>query len=226
MLSRGNPGGRCIKSATPSAVITLSERSAAHLCPFLPSTTQMLDTHCPVIHPREQLASEDDVSNVCVSVYFKVDSRPGGERCVCVCVEGGLDGVSRCVGRREVARAAFPQGRSWAFTLMLPAGRSSYPMHPQTLPITAKGSVSHPGPPGHTGRKAPAMSSTAAATASKSGSPGTAGWGRPEGSGRGGLPPPAWPPGSPRTAAPMSGLTGFSPGGLWKSQTAGAGRGR
>ena len=66
--------------------ITLSERSAAHLCPFLASTTQMLDTHCPVIHPREQLASEDDVSNVCVSVYFKVDSRPGGERCVCVCV--------------------------------------------------------------------------------------------------------------------------------------------
>lgn len=112
--------------------ITLSERSAAHLCPFLASTTQMLDTHCPVIHPREQLASEDDVSNVCVSVYFKVDSRPGGERCVCVCVcvEGGLGGVSRCVGRREEARAAFPQGRSWAFTLMLPAGRSSYPHAP------------------------------------------------------------------------------------------------
>ena len=155
---------------------------------------------------------------------------PGGKGvcvCVCVCVWKGVLteppgawGGGRRPGR---PRPRVDPGRS---SLMLPAGRSSHPMHPQTLPITAKGSVSHPGPPGHTGRKAPVTSSTAAATASTSGSPGRAGWGRPEGSGRGGLPPPAWPPGSPRTAAPMSGLTGFSPGGLWKSQTAGAGHGR
>ena len=147
--------------------------------------------------------------------------------CVCVCVwKGVLMEPPGAWGGGRWPGLPSPRVDPGRSSLMLPAGWPPDPVHPQMLPITAKGSVSHPDPPGHTGRTAPMTSSTAAATASRSGSPATAGRGRPEGFGCGGLPPPAWPPGSPGTAAPMSGLTGFSPGGLWKSQTAGAGRGR
>ena len=114
-------------------------------------------------------------------------------------------------------------GRS---SLVLPAGRASPPMRPPDAAVTATIPVSGPASPGHTCRTALTTNSTAAARASRSGCPGTAGWGRPAGSGHGGPPPPAWPPGSPGTAAPTPGLTAASPGGLWKSQTAGVGRGR
>ena len=146
---------------------------------------------------------------------------------MCVCVCGGGSGWSIQVwGRRQAATASFPQCRSWAL-IADAAGGATLPTHaPPDAAVTAMIPVSVPASPGHTCRTALTTSSTAAAMASRSGCPGTAGWGRPAGSGRGGPPPPAWPPGSPGTAAPMPGLMGASPGGLWKPQTAGVGRGR